>query len=132
MEIEPIYLIISMVIGVIVGMGYFAGLWITVQVLPTAKRPVLTWGLSAVLRVVGATVVFVILLRWGQAHTEGFDSFGPALAGLAGFVIARFASTVIWGPTREPKMPTSRERNDQGAQPPDLRLEAEDDGEAEQ
>lgn len=132
MEIEPIYLIISMVIGVIVGMGYFAGLWITVQILPKARRPVLTWALSALARVAGATVVFVILLRWGQAQTEGFDALGPVLAGLAGFVIARFGSTVIWGPTREPKIPTRRNRDDQGTRPPDLRLEGEDDGEAEQ
>ncbi len=129
MDIEPIFLIISMVIGIIIGMGYFAGLWITVQVLPNAKHPVLTWGLSALVRVAGATVVFVILFRWGQARSEGFDGFAPALAGLAGFVLARFASTAIWGPTREPKLPTSRRPADQQ---PDLRLEGEEDEEADQ
>jgi len=127
MEIEPIFLIIAMVIGVIVGMGYFAGLWITVQVLPTAKRPVLTWGLSALVRVAGATVVFVILLRWGQTQSDGFDGFAPALAGLAGFVIARFASTAIWGPTREPKIPTAARKCDQDQQP-DLTLEGDENG----
>lgn len=106
MEIEPIALIISMVLGTIVGLGYFAGLWITVQALPDAKHPVLVWAGSALLRVGGATVVFVILLRWGQAQGDGFDAFAPALAGLAGFIIARFGSTAIWGPTREPKIPT--------------------------
>ncbi|MFW6437976.1 MAG: ATP synthase subunit I, partial [Armatimonadota bacterium] len=119
-----------MVIGIIIGMGYFAGLWITVQVLPNAKRPVLTWGLSALVRVVGATIVFVILLRWGQDRAEGFDGFAPALAALAGFVLARFASTVIWGPTREPKIPTAERKSDADQQP-DLKLEGDQDGESE-
>lgn len=116
MEIEPVVLIVSMVIGTIVGLGYFAGLWITVQALPGAKRPVLLWGGSALLRVGAATVVFVILLRWGQAQSEGFDGFGPVLAGLAGFVLARFASTAIWGETREPKIPTGQNRPDEDQQ----------------
>lgn len=96
METEPIAVIISLVIGTIVGLGYFAGLWITVQKLPEARRPVLMWALSALLRVAGATIVFIILLRWGVTY---------AVAGLAGFVIARLGSTAIWGPTREPKLP---------------------------
>ncbi len=119
MSFDPIVLIISMVMGTIVGLGFFAGLWITVQALPDAKRPVLLWAGSALLRVGGATVVFVILLRWGLSQTEGFDAFAPALAGLAGFVIARFASTAIWGQTREPKIPTpSRDRADADAEAP--------------
>jgi len=108
MEIEPLVLILSMVIGTIIGLGYFAGLWITVQVLPKAKRPVLTWAGSALLRVAGATAVFAILLHWGFARAEGLEAYGPIAAGFAGFIIARFASTAIWGPTREPKMPGSR------------------------
>ena len=107
MEIEPLVLIVSMVIGTIVGLGFFAGLWMTVQALPDSKRPVLLWAGSALLRVGGATVAFVILLRWGQAQSEGFDGFAPVLAGLAGFIVARFASTAIWGATREPKIPRS-------------------------
>ncbi|MGI5819654.1 MAG: ATP synthase subunit I [Armatimonadota bacterium] len=103
METESFSVIIAMVIGTVVGLGYFAGLWITVQALPRAKRPVLTWALSALLRVAGATVVFVVLLRWGVTH---------ALAGLAGFVIARFGSTAIWGPPREPKIPTAGRRGE--------------------
>lgn len=110
MEIEPLVLVLSMVIGTIVGLGYFAGLWITVQILPKAKRPMLTWGASAILRVAGATVVFLILLRWGFAQAEGLEAYAPIAAGFAGFVIARFASTAIWGPAREPKMPTSGRR----------------------
>ena len=96
MELEAIPIIISLIIGAIVGMGYFAGLWITVQTLPSAKRPRLTWALSALLRVAAATLVFIILLRWGVTE---------AVAGLAGFTIARFGATAIWGPTREPKLP---------------------------
>lgn len=122
MEIEPLVLILSMVIGTIVGLGYFAGLWITVQILPKAKRPMLTWGASALLRVAGATIVFLILLRWGFARAEGFEAYAPIAAGFAGFVIARFASTAIWGPTREPKIPTSAPGR---SQPQDSDREAE-------
>ncbi len=102
MEFEPVPVIISLVIGTVVGLGYFAGLWITVQTLPRAKRPRLTWALSALLRVAGATLVFIILLRWGVTQ---------AVAALAGFTIARFGSTAIWGRTREPMIPgTGRKR----------------------
>ncbi len=98
---EPVAIIISLVIGTIVGLGYFAGMWITVQTLPTAKRPRLLWALSAILRVVGATIVFVVLLRWGTTY---------AIAGVAGFVIGRFGAMAIWGMTREPKLPSVRPR----------------------
>ena len=85
MEFDPLTAMISLIIGTVVGLGYFAGLWITVL-----------WSLSALLRVAGATPVFVVLLRWGTTEV---------VAGLAGFVLARFAATAIWGPMREPKMP---------------------------
>lgn len=110
METEPLVLVISLVIGVIVGMGYFAGLWITVQILPEAKRPVFTWAASALLRVTGATIVFIILLRWGDARADGLEAYAPVAAGLAGFVIARLGSVSIWGPTREPKIPVGKNR----------------------
>ncbi|MBD3291691.1 MAG: hypothetical protein GF393_02105 [Armatimonadia bacterium] len=126
MEIEPLVLIISLVIGTIVGMGYFAGLWITVQVLPKAKRPVFTWAASALIRVTGATVVFIILLRWGEARAEGLETIAPVAAGLAGFLIARFGSVAIWGQTREPKIPVGRNRPDQPES------EGEQSGEADQ
>ncbi len=103
MEFEPIPVIMSLIIGTVVGMGYFAGLWITTQKLPTAKRPRLTWALSALLRVAAMTLVFIILLRWGVTQ---------AVAGLAGFTIARFGATSLWGSTREPKMPGARCRRE--------------------
>ena len=98
---EPVAIIISLVIGTVVGLGYFAGMWITVQTLPTAKRPRLLWAQGAILRVVGATIVFVVLLRWGTTY---------AIAGVAGFVIGRFGAMAIWGMTREPKLPSGRPR----------------------
>ena len=110
MEFDPIPIILSLIIGAIVGMGYFAGLWITVQILPKSKRPILTWAASALLRVTGATLVFIILLQWGAAQAEGFEAYAPVAAGLSGFVIARFGSVAIWGQTREPKLPTGRNR----------------------
>lgn len=103
MEIEPIWVAISLVAGVIVGMGYFAGLWITVQQLTTAKRPVLLWAFSALLRAAGATAVFYVLVNRGMTH---------ALLGILGFIGARFIATRIWGPVREPRIPGSRPRDD--------------------
>ncbi|NLO06669.1 MAG: ATP synthase subunit I [candidate division WS1 bacterium] len=96
MEFDPLTAMISLIIGTVVGLGYFAGLWITVLRLPQSPRPMVLWSLSALLRVAGATTVFVVLLRWGTTEV---------VAGLAGFVLARFAATAIWGPMREPKMP---------------------------
>ncbi|GEM_PF-7001341 len=98
---EPVAIIISLVIGTTVGLGYFAGMWITAQTLPNAKRPRLLWALSAILRVAGATIVFVVLLRWGTTY---------AIAGVAGFVIGRFGAMAIWGVTREPKLPPAPPR----------------------
>ena len=89
---EPVAIIISLVIGTTVGLGYFAGMWITAQTLPNAKRPRLLWALSAILRV---------LLRWGTTY---------AIAGVAGFVIGRFGAMAIWGVTREPKLPPAPPR----------------------
>ena len=98
METSPIAVAISVIIGVVVGMGYFAGLWITVQHLRHAKRPVMVWAASALLRAAGATVVFVVLMGWGIPHI---------IAGVLGFIGARLIATRIWGPCREPRMPAA-------------------------
>lgn len=102
MQIEPIALAISLVIGAIVGMGYFAGLWITVQKLPQAKRPVVLWAVSALLRAAGATAIFVVLMGWGALNL---------VAGGIGFLGARVLSAKIWGSVREPRIPGARSRN---------------------
>ncbi len=98
MEIEPVAVTVALVMGAVMGMGYFAGLWVTVQRLPEAKRPVLVWALSALLRVAGATVVFLLLMSWGTPQL---------IAGGIGFIAARLLATRIWGPAREPRMPVS-------------------------
>ncbi|MEA3402391.1 MAG: ATP synthase subunit I [Armatimonadota bacterium] len=97
MGIEPIPVAGGLAAGVAMGLAYFAGLWWTVQRLPGARRPVLVWGTSAVVRVAVATGVFYLLLTWGAAQL---------VAGVLGFIGARVLATRIWGPCREPGVPT--------------------------
>ncbi len=95
MTIEPLAVAASLLIGLTLGLGYFAGLWITVVRLPQARRPVVVWAVSAILRVAAATAVFIILMRLGVWQL---------IAGVLGFVVARFIATGIWGPVREPRI----------------------------
>lgn len=96
-------IVVSLMIGAIIGMGYFAGLWITVQKLPQARRPVLLWAASALLRAAGATAVFVVLMGWGIPQL---------IAGVVGFIAARLLSTRIFGRVREPRIPGARSGDD--------------------
>ncbi|MGC9320018.1 MAG: ATP synthase subunit I [Armatimonadota bacterium] len=96
MGIDPTAVAGGLAAGVAMGLAYFAGLWWTVQRLPGARRPVLVWATSAILRAAAATGVFLLLLTWGTVQL---------VAGVLGFIGARMLATRIWGPCREPRMP---------------------------
>lgn len=71
------------VIGLILGMGYFAGLWWTLGRVPRASRPGLWLAGSFLVRVVLIMGAFYLLLLQGMAALA---------AALVGFLLARF----IW------------------------------------
>jgi F1F0 ATPase subunit 2 len=79
--------------GLVLGLLYFAGLWLTVRRLPRAPHPALWLLASFIVRaaVLGGGVVVVAAGRW-----EAF------LAALAGFLFARlYAVRVVRRPLRE-------------------------------
>jgi len=73
----------ALLAGCAAGVACVAGLWETLQALPTARRPVLLVMASYLLRVGGTVATFVLLVRTG-----GWPS---AAAGLVGFLAARAA-----------------------------------------
>jgi F1F0 ATPase subunit 2 len=75
--------------GIILGMFYFWGLWLTVQKLPRARRPMLLSLSSFFVRlaVVLAGFYFVMSGRWERL-----------LVCLVGFLCVRFAAVRLWGP----------------------------------
>lgn len=105
MTIEPLPVLASVLIGLVVGTGFFAALWVTVQRLPDARHPVLLWALSALLRVAAVAGVLLLMMKWGV----------PQLVGaFVGFIGARFVSVRIWGRVREPGMPAPSDREGGG------------------
>ncbi|MEZ4962359.1 MAG: ATP synthase subunit I [Saprospiraceae bacterium] len=79
---EPLFLILALLAGALLGAFFFGGLWWTVQKGLTAQNPAL-WFLGSMLVRTGVTLVgfyFVSDGRWERM-----------VACLLGFVVARFA-----------------------------------------
>lgn len=75
-------LLMALLAGVGLGLGYFGGLWLTVRRLPDAKRPEVL-SLSSLMLRLGLVVLGFYLLMDG--HWERL------LASVAGFLLARTA-----------------------------------------
>ena len=88
---EWVRLALSLGAGVVLGIFYFGGLWLTVRKLPQARQPVLLSLSSffARLAVVLAGFYFVMSGRWERV-----------LVCLLGFLCVRFAAVRLWGPDR--------------------------------
>jgi F1F0 ATPase subunit 2 len=78
--------------GFLLGVGFFAGLWWTVQKGLTAKNPALWFFGSTLLRVSLVLGGFYLIAR---------DDWRALLVGLLGFVIARMAVTRFTRPTKK-------------------------------
>ena len=78
--------------GFLLGVGFFGGLWWTVQKGLTAKNPALWFFGSTLLRVSLVLGGFYLIAR---------DDWRALLVGLLGFVIARMAVTRFTRPTKK-------------------------------
>jgi F1F0 ATPase subunit 2 len=78
--------------GLLLGVGFFGGLWWTVQKGLTAKNPALWFFGSTLLRVSLVLGGFYLIAR---------DDWRALLVGLLGFVIARMAVTRFTRPTKK-------------------------------
>ncbi len=78
---EPIFLILSLITGVLLGAFFFGGLWWTIQKGLTSQNPALWFFVSFLLRTgaVLAGFYFISGERWDRM-----------VACLLGFVVARF------------------------------------------
>lgn len=79
---EPIFLILPLLAGVLLGAFFFGGLWWTVQKGLSAQNPAL-WFLGSMLVRTGVTLVGFYLVSDGR--------WERMVACLLGFVVARFA-----------------------------------------
>jgi F1F0 ATPase subunit 2 len=88
---ELLRLTLPLAAGVVLGIFYFGGLWLTVRKLPGACRPVLLSLSSffARLAVVLVGFYFVMSGRWERL-----------LVCLVGFLCVRFAAVRLWGSER--------------------------------
>jgi len=86
---EAAILVLASGAGVLLGAGFFGGLWYTVRRGLSSKRPALLFLGSLLLRtsIILAGFHFVAGGRWGRL-----------LAGLLGFIIARVLVTRLAGP----------------------------------
>ena len=79
---EAPLLLASLSIGVLLGLAFFGGLWLTINGLDRAEHPARRMLASLLLRFCVAIAGFYLLVRFG--------GWQHVLAGGAGFVIARF------------------------------------------
>jgi len=85
-------LFLAFLAGAALGLGYYGGLWLTIQRLPTAGRPGLLASVSLFLRLGLVLVAFYLVMggRWERL-----------LACLAGFLLARVLLVRRLGPGRD-------------------------------
>ena len=90
---QAVTLIGAFCAGLVVGLGYFGGLWFTVRYLPRARRPELVSLASLLLRLALTLVAFYLIMggRWERL-----------LAALAGFLIMRTVLVRYLGPAQIP------------------------------
>lgn len=90
---QAVTLIGAFCAGLVVGLGYFGGLWFTVRYLPRARRPELVSLGSMVLRLALTLMAFYLIMggRWERL-----------LAALAGFLIMRTVLVRRLGPAQVP------------------------------
>ena len=80
-------------LGTILGLAYFAGLWLTVRRIPASAKPGRLLGLSLMARLLPALAVMWLVIR----HDPGMF-----LAMIPGFLVGRFCvSRRVVGPPRE-------------------------------
>lgn len=78
---DAFYLVIALVVGVIAGVVFFGGLWLTVNRMMTARHPVLLMIASLLVRAAIVLALFYIVSA-GDVYR--------IVASLAGFLLARF------------------------------------------
>jgi F1F0 ATPase subunit 2 len=89
---DAVSLSVVLVEGFLLGVGFFGGLWWTVQKGLTAKNPALWFFGSTLLRVSLVLGGFYLIAR---------DDWRALLVGLLGFVIARMTVTRFSRPTKK-------------------------------
>jgi len=77
--------------GIVLGLFYFGGLWLTVRRIPSTRRPGLLSFASFVVRTAAAMLDFYVVMggRWERL-----------LIALAGFLVFRTVAVRRWGPGR--------------------------------
>ena len=91
-----IYSLLSFFIGLVLGLLYFAGLWLTIKNMYKSRSPIATSLLSFALRTAAIFLVLIFVARQG--------SFIDIIILLIGFIVGRFIlSRRIGHPKQTPK-----------------------------
>lgn len=84
MKIDYGYLIVAFVAGILLGILYFGALWMTVRRVTRLRRPILTLGVSFLIRA-GIIIAALFILMRGEWYN--------LLATFVGFIVGRFVLT---------------------------------------
>ena len=84
-----IYSLLSFFIGLVLGLLYFTGLWLTIKNMYKSRSPIVTSLLSFTLRTAAIFLVLIFVARQG--------SFIDIIILLIGFIIGRFILTRRFG-----------------------------------
>jgi F1F0 ATPase subunit 2 len=86
----------ALVIGMIVGIIYFGGLWLTIRGMTHTQRPALLFIASFVAR----TAFSIAIIYWMMGRSPD-GSVVPLLLCVAGFLVMRTWLVRYWGPTKQ-------------------------------
>ncbi len=103
---NPPLLIITLGAGLILGLFYFGGLWLTVRRLDQTQRPIVSFWVSYGLRLGTVLGVFHLILQWARSD----QLLVILLVCFLGFLMARtlFISRILPRDQREARSRSSR------------------------
>jgi F1F0 ATPase subunit 2 len=98
---EVVTLTGSLATGLIIGVVYFGGLWLTMRAVSASKRPRLLTAVSFIGRLAVAGLGFYLLSAGGWQR--------PVVA-IAGFILMRLLLARRWGPDRNTSTPENGQK----------------------
>jgi F1F0 ATPase subunit 2 len=92
MSSEGVYLGLTFLAGMALGVFFFGGLWVTIRQIPTSTRPGMVLLASLILRMAVTLGTFMLIMD---------GSWQRLLACVAGFILMRQLLIRRWGPSRQ-------------------------------
>lgn len=90
-----IYLLIAFLFGLLIGLFYFGGLWVTIRKINQTKSPLALTMVSFLVRLVVSMFLFYFVLKMGD--------WQHLIAALIGFILMKFVLVQKLKPREEEK-----------------------------